>query len=110
VAKKNFTAFQNARQLACYVGLAPFPYQSGTSIRGRNKVSPIADKKLKSLLKMCTLSAKNADKQLNAYWERKIKEEKNKILILNNIRNKLLSRVFAAINRHQPYVNTHKFA
>jgi len=110
LATKNFTTFKNARQLACYAGVAPFPYQSGTSIRGRNKVSPMADKKLKSLLNMCALTAKRTDKQLNAYWERKIKEEKNKMLILNNIRNKLLSRVFAVINRQQPYVNTHKFA
>ena len=34
IATKGFEAFDNWRQLACYAGVAPFPYQSGTSIRG----------------------------------------------------------------------------
>lgn len=45
-----FTAFQNWRQFACYSGVAPFPYESGTSIRGRTKVSHYAQKKIKSLV------------------------------------------------------------
>ena len=61
VATKGFDAFENWRQLACYAGVAPFPYQSGTSIRGRNKVHPLADKKLKSLLNMCAICAVRHD-------------------------------------------------
>ena len=32
------------------------------------------------------------------------------MLILNNIANKILGRVYAVINRQQPYINTQKFA
>ena len=110
IVTKGFTTFNNARQLACYGGIAPFPYQSGSSIKGKNKVNHLADKKLKSLLNMCALNAKKKDKELALYFERKLKEGKNKMLILNNIRNKLLNRVFAVIKRQQPYVDTHKFA
>ncbi|WP_405567949.1 IS110 family transposase [Polaribacter sp. Asnod6-C07] len=110
IVTKGFTCFENARQLACYAGVAPFPYQSGSSIKGRNKVSHLADKKLKSLLNMCALNAKKHDHQMNTYFENKVKEGKNKMLILNNIRNKLLHRVFAVIKRQQPYVNIHNFA
>jgi len=38
------------------------------------------------------------------------KEGKPKMLILNNIRNKILGRVFAVINRGTPYVNVRKYA
>lgn len=110
IVTKGFTAFENARQLACYAGVAPFPHQSGSSIKGRNKVSHLADKKLKSLLNMCALNAKKYDYQLKAYFENKVEKGKNKMLILNNIRNKLLHRVFAVIKRQQLYVNTHNFA
>ncbi len=110
IATRAFTRFSNSRQLACYCGIAPFPYQSGTSIKGRNKVSQFADKKLKSLLNMCALNAKRADPQIKLYFEKKLKEGKNKMLILNNIRNKLIHRVFAVIKRQQPYVITHTFA
>lgn len=110
IITKGFTSFNNARQLACYAGVAPFPYQSGSSIKGRNKVSHLADKKLKSLLNMCALNAKKYDYQIKTYFDYKVDEGKNKMLILNNIRNKLLHRIFAVIKRQQPYVNIHNFA
>jgi transposase len=40
IATKGFASFENWRQLACYAGVAPFPYQSGTGIQRRNKVHP----------------------------------------------------------------------
>ena len=110
IATKGFEAFDNWRQLACYAGVAPFPYQSGTSIHGRNKVHPLADKKLKSLLNMCAICAVRHDKELKAYYERKVAEGKVKMLVINNVRAKLLARVFAVINRGTPFVNTRKFA
>ena len=110
IATKGFDAFENWRQLACYAGVVPFPYQSGTSIRGRNKVHPLADKKLKTLLNMCAMTAIRYDKEIASYYERKLSEGKPKMLVINNIRGKLLARVFAVINRETPFVNTCKFA
>lgn len=107
---RGFATFDNSRQLACYGGVAPFEYSSGSSIRGRTKVSNLADKKLKSLLNMCALNAKAWDHEIKQYYERKVAEGKSKMLVLNNIRNKILGRVFAVINRGTPYVNTQKFA
>lgn len=105
-----FTRFSNWRKLACYAGIAPFEYSSGSSIRGKTKVSHLADKKLKSLLTMAALSAKRTDKEIASYFERKVAEGKNKMLVLNAIRCKILSRVFAVVERQTPFVNTHKFA
>jgi len=110
IATKGFENFQNWRQLACYAGVVPFPHQSGTSIRGRNRVHHFADKKLKTLLNMCALVATSYDKELKTYYERKVKEGKSKMLVLNNVRCKLLARVFAVINRKTPFINTFKFA
>jgi transposase len=110
IATKGFETFENWRQLACYAGVAPFPYQSGTSIRGRTKVHPLADKKLKSLLNMCAIVAIRYDKELKAYFERKIKEGKSKMLVINNVRCKILARIFAVINRKTSFINTYKFA
>jgi transposase len=110
IVTHNFTRFSNSRKLACFGGVAPFPYQSGSSIHGKTKVSHLADKKLKTLLNMGALSVMKCDYQMKEYYERKVQEGKNKMLVINNLRNKLLSRVFAVINRQQPYINTHKFA
>lgn len=59
---------------------------------------------------MCALTAKKYDFELKEYFEKKVSEGKNKMLVLNNIRNKLLTRVFAVIKRQQPYINIKKFA
>jgi len=110
IATKGFEAFENWRQLACYAGVAPFPYQSGTSIFRQNKVHPFADKKLKTLLNMCAICAVRHDKELKTYYERKVAEGKAKMLVINNVRCKLLARVFAVINRKSTFINTYKFA
>ena len=105
-----FSSFQNWRQMACYAGTAPFPHQSGSSVRGRTKVSHYAQKKLKALLNMAALSAKRHDPELKRYFERKVGEGKNKMSVVNAIRCKLLARAFAVINRNTPFVNIQKFA
>ncbi|KAA6314243.1 hypothetical protein EZS27_035115 [termite gut metagenome] len=110
ICTKGFSCFENWRQLACYAGVAPFEYSSGTSVRGKTRVSSLADMKLKSLLNMCALVAIRRDKELRGYYERKLAEGKPKMLVINNVRCKLLARIFAVINRNSPFVNTWKFA
>lgn len=105
-----FSAFDNWRKLACYAGLAPFEYSSGTSIKGKTKVSHLANKKLKATLNLAALSAKKHDTQLKEYYERKTKEGKNGMLIMNAIRCKIISRVFATIKRGTPFVDCLKYS
>jgi len=110
IATKGFNAFSSARKLACYAGVAPFEYSSGSSIRGRTKVNHMADKTMKALLQMCAMSAVRHDAQLKDYFLRKQDEGKNRMLVLNNVRCKIISRIFAVIKRDSPFVDTYKFA
>ena len=100
-----FSLFKTHRQFACFAGVAPFEYSSGSSVRGKTKISHLANKKIKTALNMAALSAKKYDPQLKFYFDKKIKEGKNKMLVLNAIRCKLISRAFAVINRKSKYVN-----
>jgi hypothetical protein len=59
---------------------------------------------------MCALVAIRYDKSIKVYYERKVKEGKPKMLVVNNVRCKLIARVFAVINRNTPFINTFKFA
>lgn len=110
IATKGFKAFDSWRKFACYAGVAPFEYSSGSSIRGRTKVNHMADKKIKSLLNMCALSAIKYDAQIKEYYEKKKEEGKHTMLVLNNVRCKIISRAFSVIKRQTPFINTHKFA
>ena len=55
----NFKRFRNARKFNCYAGLAPFKNESGTSIRGRARVSHLANKEAKTLLNLAASCAIN---------------------------------------------------
>ncbi|MEQ9467217.1 MAG: IS110 family transposase [Ekhidna sp.] len=101
---RSFTSFKNARQYACYSGVAPFEYSSGSSIKGRTRISHLANKKAKSLLSMGAINAVRHYRELKAYFDRKVSEGKNKMAVINAVRNKLISRVFATVERGTPFV------
>jgi len=105
-----FTRFENWRKFASYCGTAPFPNSSGISIRGRTKVSNLANKKIKSLLDLCAKSAIQSNQEMKKYYQRRIDEGKSKMRTTNIIRNKLLSRIFAVVKRETAYVNTLAYA
>jgi transposase len=103
VYTKGFTAFENAKELACYCGVVPFNKTSGSSVRYKSSVSPFANMKLKKLLHLCAMSAIQNDKEMKQYFERKLLEGKNKMSIINAVRNKLIHRVFAVVRDNRMY-------
>jgi transposase len=98
-----FKMYSTPRQLACYVGVAPFEHSSGKSIRGKSKVHFMANKKLKKQLHMCAMSAIVHDLELKEYYQRKVDEGKNKMLVINNVRNKLVHRICSCIRNDRKF-------
>lgn len=98
-----FNRLSDGRKLACYSGVAPFVYESGTSIRGRTGVSKFANGELKKVLHMAAISSAHHNPELKEYYQRKVKEGKNKMSVINAVRNKLLHRIVAVVNRGTPY-------
>jgi transposase len=99
-----FSVMNDSRKLACYCGVAPFEYSSGTSIRSKSRVHPMANKKLKCNLHMASLAAVKLDQGLKYYYERKVAEGKSKLSVLNAVKNKLLARVVSCVNNRKMYV------
>jgi len=107
IKTRNFTRFQSARKFACFCGTAPFENTSGSSIRGKTKVSQLADKTMKTLLDLSAKSAIQYDKELREYYLRRIKSGKSKMSTINIVRNKILYRMFAVIKRQTPFVENY---
>lgn len=105
-----FTDGKTAKQFACYAGVAPFPYQSGSSVRGKTRVSPMADKHMKTLLHLSAMTAIRAKGELRDYYQRKVGEGKNKMAVLNAVRNKLIGRAYAVVGKNQEYDKTYAYA
>jgi len=101
-----FTLYKNAKQLACYCGVAPFDHTSGTSVKTKPRVSHMANKTLKTNLSLCACSVIKGKNELKDYYDRKVAEGKNKMSINNAIRNKIIHRVVAVIKRGTPYVGS----
>jgi transposase len=109
VYTKGFTACSNGKQLACYCGVAPFTKSSGTSVRYKTRVSPFANKELKTLLYMCAMSAIQWNDELKQYYERKILEGKNKMSVINAVKNKLVQRVYAVVRDDRKFVENYVY-
>jgi len=82
---------------------APVRYRSGTSIHGKTRVNHQARKRLKSLFHLGAIAAIRAKGELQDYYQRKVAESKNKMLVLNAVRNKLIHRVYAVVSRGEKY-------
>lgn len=100
----NFKRFRNARKFNCYAGIAPFGHQSGTSIKGKARVSHLANKDAKTLLNLAATCAIRCDEELKNYYLRKIDEGKNKMSCINAIRAKIVARMFAVVKRQSPFL------
>ena len=100
-----FDNISSPRKLACFAGVAPFDHRSGTSIRGKSKVSHFADKSLKTLLHLAAISAIRLAGDLRDYYLRKVAEGKNKMSVINAIRNKIIHRVYAVLKNQKTYQN-----
>lgn len=106
----NFICKITGKQLASYGGVAPFGNSSGTSVKGKDKVHKMANKELKKMLHMGALSAITHYAEFKDYYERKVKEGKHKLSVINAIRSKIALRAVAVINNQQKYVDNYKKA
>ena len=102
-----FTEIKNPKKFACYAGIAPFKNESGKMVR-KSKISQIANRKMKALLHTCAISALRKDEELRIYYDRKVKEGKAKMVVINAVRNKLILRVFACVKQERCYIKGYK--
>jgi len=102
---ESFQTITEPRKMACYSGVVPFANQSGTSLHGRHSVSPYGDKEIKTTLHLAAMSAIRLKNDLREYYLRKVANGKNKMSVLNAVRNKIIHRIFAVIKNQIPYQN-----
>ncbi len=107
VTTNEFKNFSCPKKFACYAGVAPFEHTSGTSIKGRPRLSRKANMSMKSLLHMAALVSMQYNEELRNFYNRRVAEGKSKVSVLNMIRNKLIHRVFACVRDNRKYENSY---
>ncbi len=103
VVTDGFSKFETAAQLCSYVGITPTIRESGSSVRGRSRISKVGNKKLRNLLFLCAFNACKHNKACRELYERIVSKGKSKKLALIAVANKLLKQCFAIAKSGLPY-------
>src|SRR5690606_12289239 len=70
VITDGFDKFETSGQLCSFVGITPTIRQSGSSVRGKSRISKVGNQKLRNLLFLCAFSACKYNKACREIYER----------------------------------------
>jgi transposase len=100
----NFESFTDGRKYGAYCGVVPYEHTSGKSIKGKSRVSHMANKTIKADLDMAAKASVAHDPEMKTYYERRAALGKHHMAILNEVKFKLILRMFAVVNKGEVYV------
>ena len=95
VLTQGFEKFETSRQLISYFGLNPIIRESGSSVRGKSRISKTGNNHVRNLLFMCAFTACEHNKSCREIYQRIIAKGKSKKLALIAVANKLLKQSLA---------------
>ena len=95
--------FERAEQLAAYLGLVPVLWESGSSVKGRPRMSKAGPGHLRKLLYMPALVATRWNPHIKAHYERMLERGKSKMAALGAAMRKLAHLCFGVVKSRRPY-------
>jgi transposase len=98
-----FMRLDNYRQLIAKAGLSPREHSSGSSIRGKVRITKMGGSLIRSKLFVCSFSAKKWNTACKALYDRLVAKGKNGKVALIAVCNKLLKQAFAIVKSGVPY-------
>ena len=98
-----FTKFSDAKQLASYIGTCPRIFESGTSVKGKSRITKMGMSRIRAMLYLCSWSAKKCNLKCKELYDRLVEKGKSKRLALIAVVNKLLKQAFAIATNNTAY-------
>lgn len=99
-----FKRFDNYKQLCAYIGITPRVYESGSSVKGKARISKIGMSRVRAMLYVCAWSAKRCNKSCKELYERLLAKGKAKRIAIIAVAHKLLRQAFAIATSNKPYL------
>ncbi len=103
-----FKSFENYWQLSSFFGLSHIERRSGSSIRGKTRISKKGNPLVRNHLFLCSFTACQYNPQCKALYERLVAKGKSKKLALIAVCNKLLKQSLAVAKSGVPYDPAYK--
>jgi transposase len=95
--------FKETRQLESFCGLAPRQYQSGSSVRAKERISKIGNARMRKALYMPALAARDHNPILRVFAERLKEAGKPPKVIICAVMRKLLRIMYAVVTAERPF-------
>ncbi len=102
-ATNAFEHFDNPKQLAKALGVCPSRHESGSSIRGRGRITKTGDPQLRGLLYMGARSTKRINPACRDLYERLRRKGKCHKVAMVAVCNKMVRQLFAVVKSGVPY-------
>jgi len=98
-----FENFDSAKQACSFVGIAPSPYESGTSVKGRGSISKRGNSFARKILYMGALVATVHNPLIRQQYQRLVESGKSKMVAMVAAANKLLRQAFGVLKSGKPF-------
>ena len=95
--------FASAESLAAYLGLVPVQRQSGSSLKGRSRLSKTGRADLRARLYMASVVASQHNPHIRALYQRLVLAGKAKMAAIGACMRKLVHLCFGVLKTGQPY-------
>ena len=95
--------FESAEQLAAYLGLVPVQWESGSSVRGRPRMSKAGPAHLRKLLYMPAVVAIQRNAHVKALYERLLERGKSKMAAIGAAMRKIAHLCFGVVKTGRAY-------
>ena len=99
----DITQYRSARQVAAYAGLVPRERQSGSSVRGRTRLSKIGNARLRKALYFPAITALRCSPFFQAWAEGLLKRGKSKMSVICAVMRKLLHVAYGVLKSEKPF-------
>ena len=95
--------FQNAKHLASFIGVAPRLFESGTSVRGRTRMSKIGRSQLRKAFFLPAMVALRYNPIIKSFGERLLGSGKTKMQVIGAAMRKLIHIVYGVLKSGVPF-------
>jgi len=99
----DFSVFGHNKQITAFVGLNPQERSSGSSVRGRARISKVGNARVRAILYMCALSARRHNPILKTFAERLKESGKAPKVVLVAVARKLLVIAYGVMKTQRPF-------
>ena len=99
----DFRSFRTSRSLACFLGLTKKLHESGSSVRGREKISKRGSKWIRAALFMPTRVARRFNPLMHEFAERQIASGKHDWTVQFAVMRKLVTMAWAVVVNQTPF-------